>query len=189
MEARCVALGDENTSLRFALKQLQVELVDVLKAAAPPRSPASLTLTSRDGNTSFIDEAVFDLPFQLAGASIEDALRNKMRRLKLHLTETQEPNSSSSLHQNVVDTEISLLRDELTAALRTISDQELTLRSLAAATSASVTPSKMQTRAATTPGCSPGLSIEEVQEEENRLERARRQLQRDRSAFNAAVDR
>ena len=167
MEGRCTALADENTSLRFALKQLQIELVDVLKAAAPPRSPAALTLTTRDGDISLIDEAVFDLPFQLAGASIEDALRNKMRRLKLHLTDSHDP---APLSPQQSAAEAALLRDELAAALRTIGDQELTLRSLAAASSASATPNKLQARGSTTPGLSPGsLSYDEAQEEENRF--------------------
>jgi hypothetical protein len=124
MEGRCQSLCDENTSLRFALKQFQMELVDVLKSAAPPLSPAALTTTSRLGDTSFVDEAVFDLPFQLAGASLEEALRNKMRRLKLHLQESQDAaaaSGSSSAHHSAND--IALLRDELASALRTISDQ------------------------------------------------------------------
>ncbi len=142
MEGRCCALADENTSLRFTLKQLQMELVDVLKASSASRSPAALTVTMRDGDTTCIDEAVFDLPFHLAGASIEEALRNKMRRLKVHLSERQEPTSPRTASECAA--EAALLRDELAAALRTIGDQEVTLRSLAAATSASVTPSKRQ---------------------------------------------
>jgi hypothetical protein len=188
MEGRCCALADENTSLRFALKQLQMELVDVLKASSPSRSPAALTMTTRDGDTSCIDEAVFDLPFQLAGASIEEALRNKMRRLKVYLSERCEPTSPRTAHECAA--EAALLRDELASALRTIGDQEVTLRSLAAASSASVTPSKRQDAVTGTPGRSPGgASFDEIQEEENRLERARRQLQRDRSALNAAIER
>jgi hypothetical protein len=49
MEGRCSALADENSSLRFALKQLQLELVEVLKASAPGRSPAAMAITTRDG--------------------------------------------------------------------------------------------------------------------------------------------
>jgi hypothetical protein len=188
MEARCCALADENSSLRFAMKHLQMELVDVLKASTPSRSPAALTKTMSDGDTSCIDEAVFDLPFQLAGASMEDALRNKLRRLRVHLAERQEPTSPRAAQQSAA--EVALLRDELASALRTIGDQEITLRALAAASSASATPSKPQGAVAGTPGRSPGGgSFDEIQEEENRLERARRQLQRDRSALDAAVER
>jgi hypothetical protein len=188
MEGRCAALSDENSSLRFAMKQLQSELVDLLKASAASRSPAALTTTTRDGDTSYLDEAVFDLPFHLAGATIEEALRNKMRRLKVRLSESQ-AQAATSDHCRLHD-EAALLRDELAAALRTIGDQEVTLRSLAASSSASVTPSKQQCRASHTPARSPGgLSFDEIQEEENRLERARRQLQRDRNSFNAALER
>jgi hypothetical protein len=133
-----------------------------------------------------------------------------MRRLKLHLHESQEAAAaagSPSTHQSA--NEVALLRDELASALRTISDQvpstpsetkpqtrdiillqEVTLRALAAASSATTTPNKLHTRTPVTPGRSPSvLSVDEIQEEENRLERARRQLQRDRSALNAALER
>jgi hypothetical protein len=194
-ESRCIALADENSCLRFTLKQLQIDLIDVLKACSKPRSPAALTLTSRDGDKSCLDDYQFDLPFHLSGASIEDALRNKMRRLKHHLIEMHSPAAQISNHQ--IADEASLLRDELAAALRTIGDQEVTLRSLAAAVSTSVTPSKQPANsrstpgaARSTPGCSPGgLTFDEMQEEENRLERARRQLQRDRGGLNAAIER
>ena len=74
-----------------------------------------------------------------------------MRRLAVHLAETQSPPSPRSA--NDAAAEASALRDELAAALRTIGDQDVTLRSLAAAaSSASVTPSKQQPRASHTPG-------------------------------------
>jgi hypothetical protein len=195
LEGRCAALTDENSCLRFTLKQLQLDLVDVLKASSKSRTPAALTLTTRDGDASCLDDSLFDLPFHLAGASIEDALRNKMRRLQHHLTELHHPAPHTADYQTA--DEAAQLRDELAAALRTIGDQEVTLRSLAAAASTSVTPSKQPSNSKgtpshsmSTPGRSPGgLSFDEIQEEENRLERARRQLQRDRGAFNAAVDR
>ena len=64
------------------------------------------------------------------------------------------------------------------------------MRALAAASSATTTPNKLHTRTSVTPGRSPSaLSVDEIQEEENRLERERRQLQRDRGALNAALER